>query len=297
MVAPCWSRARVSVACWRPSPAGPWPPRAPASVSSTRPSRSGRKPAEYPPRRSGDLTSRLPGRRGTLLVPGGRRHGPHPFAQPVLLVGEGRDVGLGVGELRATRTARRTGRPRCRSRSTCTARSRSRSGRARCVPAAARAPPGRGRDPGRRLCPGHGLLVRVDVDAPVRALPRAQHAHRAVLLQQRDHAPAAGGQAIGSAYRRSCRPPSVGHVAAPGGGRGTGGAAAPARAAQPGRRSPGSFAPGHVLRRPGGQHEVLAQRVPLEPVGQQQRRQVAGAPSKTTPNISCVSRSCHAAPR
>ena len=35
---------------------------------------------------------------------------------------------------------------------------------------------------------GHGLLVRVDVDAPVRALARAQHADGAVLLEQRDDA-------------------------------------------------------------------------------------------------------------
>src|SRR6185369_7011231 len=34
-----------------------------------------------------------------LVVRRRRRHGPHPFAQPALLVGEGRDVGLGVGEL------------------------------------------------------------------------------------------------------------------------------------------------------------------------------------------------------
>ena len=38
------------------------------------------------------------------------------------------------------------------------------------------------------------LLVRVDVDAPVRALPGTEHADRAVLLGQRDHAPAARRQ-------------------------------------------------------------------------------------------------------
>jgi len=38
------------------------------------------------------------------------------------------------------------------------------------------------------------LLVRVDIDAPVRALPGAQHAVRAVLLQQGDDAVGAGWQ-------------------------------------------------------------------------------------------------------
>jgi len=41
-----------------------------------------------------------PGLARPLVVRGWRRHGPHPFAQPSLLVGEGGDIGLGVGELR-----------------------------------------------------------------------------------------------------------------------------------------------------------------------------------------------------
>ncbi len=44
------------------------------------------------------------------------------------------------------------------------------------------------------LLGGDLLLVGVDVDAPVRALARAEHAHGAVLLDERDHPPGAGGQ-------------------------------------------------------------------------------------------------------
>jgi len=40
------------------------------------------------------------------------------------------------------------------------------------------------------------LLVRVDVDAPVGALAPAQHAHRAVLLLEGDHAARAGREVL-----------------------------------------------------------------------------------------------------
>lgn len=39
---------------------------------------------------------------------------------------------------------------------------------------------------------GEGLLVGVDVDAPVGTLAGAEHAHRAVLFDQPDHSPATG---------------------------------------------------------------------------------------------------------
>ena len=93
---------------------------------------------------------------------------------------------------------------------------------------------GRGR---RRGPAGTVSCVRVDVDAPVRALAGAEHAGGAVLLEQRDHPAAAGRQ--------------LGHGGPHSSGAGTPGGRA-------GRRervgtgvlcgSPGSFAPGHGRR-------------------------------------------------
>src|SRR4051812_47170328 len=55
-----------------------------------------------------------------------------------------------------------------------------------------------------------GLLVRVDVDAPVRALARTQHARRAVLLEQRDDAARPGWQ-LGPDVRVFARDRAFGH--------------------------------------------------------------------------------------
>jgi hypothetical protein len=133
--------------------------------------------------------SRLAGRRGLLLsqLPGrimGRRggHGPHPLPQRALLVQEVADVVLGVLEL---------GRPEQRvERAGLDADAAVHAQREvdrEPVEDVALAGPGRaGND--------DLLLVRVDVDAPVGALPGAQHADRAVLLEQPDHAPRARWQ-------------------------------------------------------------------------------------------------------
>src|SRR5262249_57570207 len=152
-----------------------------------------------------------PGWRGPLVLRGRRRHGPHPFAQPALLVGEGRDVGLGVGEL---------GRPeqrvvRAGLDADPAVHAQREVDREAVEDVAHPLPPpprwGAGGILAAVVRPRHGLLVRFDVDAPVRALPRAQHAHRAVLLQQGDHAPAAGRQAIGGGRPpRPARPPPPG---------------------------------------------------------------------------------------
>src|SRR5262249_18990622 len=84
-------------------------------------------------------------------------------------------------------------------------------------------------DAGAVLVPRNGLLVRLDVDAPVRAPPSAQHACRAVPPQQRAPAPAAGRRAPprGRPARHAAPPPP----GTPGGAR---------RRARGTLRSPGS---------------------------------------------------------
>ena len=95
-------------------------------------------------------------------------HRPHPVAQPVLLVRQVADVGLGVLELR--RPEQRVERARLDADPAvhAQARSRSRTGPARSGCARRACSPDRRR----------GLGVRVDVDAPARALARAEHAGR-----------------------------------------------------------------------------------------------------------------------
>ena len=104
-----------------------------------------------------------------------------------------------------SRTSASKGTPRRRCRSTCRARSRCRSGRASLTV--------RGLPPARR---GGGLLlVALDVDAPVGALAGAQHADRAVLLLERDHAPgtrAAAPPSRGGTARWRAPPASLGLV-------------------------------------------------------------------------------------
>ena len=105
-------------------------------------------------------------------------HGLHPLAEAGPCRGAGRRSWARSTRTRGSRTGRRTGTPRRRCRSTCTASSRCRSGRARSTVRGL--PPGAA---GRRQ-----LLVALDVDAPVGALAGAQHADRAVLLEQGDDA-------------------------------------------------------------------------------------------------------------
>jgi hypothetical protein len=105
----------------------------------------------------------------------------HPLAEPVLVVQQVADVVLGVLELGRPVAARRTGRPRCRCRSTCTARSR-------CEPVEHVALP----RPGRAGTTTSPCASRCRCTS--RALAGAQHADRAVLLEQRDHAAGAGRQ-------------------------------------------------------------------------------------------------------
>ncbi len=109
------------------------------------------------------------------------RDGPHPLPELVALVGEVADVGLGVLELRGPEQGvERTDL----DADTAVHAEREVDGEAvEDVAAAFAAAGGRRRD---------RLLVGVDVDAPVRALAGAQHADRAVLLEQADHTAGAG---------------------------------------------------------------------------------------------------------
>src|SRR5262249_38455239 len=309
--------------------------RQPARTSEHRPYQT-----DLPPRpphgaasRSGPVSQALSGKRGSSVVRRRRRDGPHPLAQPSLLMGERRDVGLGVGELRrpeqrvvraglhaepAVHARREVDREAVRdvahplppaprraangiragTGSVVTAprcsRPRRRTGPA-CAELSPRHSPGdvgtefvprrRAGDAGAVLVPRNGLLVRLDVDAPVRAPPSAQHACRAVPPQQRAPAPAAGRRAPprGRPARHAAPPPP----GTPGGAR---------RRARGTLRSPGSFAPGHSFAALAAGTKSLRSGCPATPPGSSNGAG-CGWPSKTTPNISYVSRSCHAAPR
>lgn len=115
-------------------------------------------------------------------VEGGRgRDGPHPLAEPVPLVGEVADVGLGVLELRGPEQG--VERTHLDADTAVHAEGEVDGEAVEDVAAAFAATGGRG---------GDRLLVGVDVDAPVGALTGAQHADRAVLLEQADHSAGAG---------------------------------------------------------------------------------------------------------
>ena len=146
---------------------------APCAASGTRAARS----AAPPPRtartdqagaasglvRRGDL-----GRLGRFSSSGGRRrHGGHPLAEPVLLVQQVADVDLGVLELRAP--VQRVERAHLDADAAVHAQGEVDGEPVEHVALAVAAALGGGRD---------RLLVRVDVDAPVGALARAEHARR-----------------------------------------------------------------------------------------------------------------------
>ncbi|BFO14401.1 hypothetical protein SHKM778_07890 [Streptomyces sp. KM77-8] len=115
-------------------------------------------------------------------VEGGRgRDGPHPLAELVAFVGEVADVGLGVLELRGPEEG--VEGTHLDADTAVHAEGEVDGEPVEDVAAAVAAAGRRRRD---------GLLVGVDVDAPVRALAGAQHADRAVLLEQADHAAGAG---------------------------------------------------------------------------------------------------------
>src|SRR4051794_33657886 len=140
---------------------------------------------------------RLPGRRagpprlgghaellGRLSVLVERRrcgHGPHPVAQPVLLVGQLADVELGVLELRAP--VQRVERAGLHADRAVHAQREVDREPVEHVPGLVLAALGARRD---------HVLVGVDVDAPGGTLPCAQHARGAVLLDECDHPPGAG---------------------------------------------------------------------------------------------------------
>src|SRR5690242_10588829 len=107
----------------------------------------------------------------------GRRHRRHEVTEPVLLVQQGLDVGLGGGELGAPEQ-RVEGAHLDADRAVHAQRPVDREAVEHVVGAVAST--GRAR---------LGLLVGVDVDTPDRALPGAQHARGAVLLEERDDAP------------------------------------------------------------------------------------------------------------
>ena len=93
--------------------------------------------------------------------------------------------------------------------------------------------------------------------------------------------------------RRAGAGPSAGPTRS---GRGRRAAASGAAWAPPSSDSPGSFAPGHALATRAASTKSLRSGWPSKLLGQQQRRRAPGARSKPMPNISCVSRSCQAAP-
>src|SRR5829696_3978558 len=112
------------------------------------------------------------GRLSPVVERGRWRNRGHPLAEPVLLVSHVADVELGVLEL--GRPEQRVERADLDADTAVHAQGEVDREAIQHVAGALPAAFFLGRD---------DLLVRVDVDAPVGALPSAQHAYRAVLLE------------------------------------------------------------------------------------------------------------------
>ena len=237
---------------------------------------------------------RLPGQRRARVVRGRRRNGPHPVPQPVALVGQPRDAGLGVAELRRPEQRVVRDRPRRRSRSTCTARSRWRTGQH----VAHLGPPRRGARAGaappvtaRRIRPARvPCVTRCRCTSP--GTPARTACRPCSSPPAADDAAAARGQG-GAAQRAgaSLAVPCLAHHRSPDSASSTHGLAAGHGGGQPSgtpggtsrrlargtSRSPGSLAPGHSWAARAASAKSLRNGMSLEPVRQQQRCQ-AGMP-------------------
>ena len=247
---------------------------------------------------TGVVPGRVRGARGRLRsrgLPGLRRRGrasdvgsPSPAAvasgrapRRVRRLGDGRPPESSLGRGRRCRRAA-AGRPNPRSPT--------RVRRAAALRAARRAPRPRQLRRGRprslrRLLAGRARAPRSAYAAPdARRRPRRRRRPRVRRLPRARRR--AGRAGAGGSWPLS-GPHSF--------GSGTPGGSIWRRLGPPCPDSPGSFAPGHALATRAARTKSLRSGWPSKPSGSSSGAR-CGWPAKSTPNISCVSRSCQAAP-